>query len=73
MDKWLIAIRIKTLPAAISPVILGSALAFHDGTLHIHIFVITLIAAVLIQIGTNFANDVFDFQKNLSIFFLFLN
>jgi len=63
MKNWLLAARLKTLPAAISPVILGCALAFHDGFFHVLICAMTLFAAVLIQIGTNFANDVFDFQK----------
>ena len=63
MKNWLLAARLKTLPAAISPVMLGSALAFHDGMFDLLICLITLLAAILIQIGTNFANDVFDFQK----------
>ena len=63
MKNWLLAARLKTLPASISPVILGSALAFHDGSFHAFICVITLLAAILIQIGANFANDVFDFEK----------
>ena len=63
MKNWLWAARLKTLTAAISPVILGSALAFHDGSFYLLICAMTLLAAVLIQIGTNFANDVFDFQK----------
>jgi len=63
MTNWLLAARLNTLPAATSPVILGSALAFHDGGFHPFIFFMTLLAAVLIQVGTNFANDVFDFQK----------
>ena len=63
MENWLIAIRIKTLPAAISPVILGTALAFHDGNSNSFILFMTLLAAVLIQIGANFANDVYDFEK----------
>ena len=63
MGNWLIAIRIKTLPAATSPVILGTALAFHDGDSNSFILFMTLLAAVFIQIGANFANDVYDFQK----------
>ena len=63
MKNWLLAARLKTLPAAISPVILGCSLAYHDGFLQILICAITLLAAVLIQIGSNFANDVFDYQK----------
>ena len=63
MKNWLLAARLKTLPAAMSPVILGSALAYHDGSFYFFIFAMTILAAVLIQIGANFANDVFDFQK----------
>jgi 1,4-dihydroxy-2-naphthoate octaprenyltransferase len=63
MGNWLIAIRIKTLPAAISPVLLGTALAFHYGDSNPFTFLMTLLAAVLIQIGANFANDVYDFEK----------
>ena len=63
MKNWLLAARLKTLAASIAPVTLGSALAFHDGTFHLFICLMTLLAAVLIQVGTNFANDVFDFQK----------
>ena len=63
MKNWLLAARLKTLSAAISPVILGCALAYHDGFFHVFICVMTLLAAVLIQIGANFANDVFDFEQ----------
>ncbi|MDP7621412.1 MAG: 1,4-dihydroxy-2-naphthoate polyprenyltransferase [SAR324 cluster bacterium] len=63
MKNWLLAARLKTLPAAISPVILGCALAYHDGFFYFFIFAMTLLAAVLIQVGANFANDVFDFEK----------
>ena len=63
MKNWLLAARLKTLPAAMSPVILGCALAYHDGSFYFFIFAMTLLAAVLIQVGANFANDVFDFQK----------
>ena len=63
MGKWIIAARLKTLTAAISPVILGTALSYHDGKFHPFIFLMTLLAAILIQIGANFANDFYDFQK----------
>ena len=58
---WILASRPKTLPAAIAPVMLGVALAYHDGIFHWITGLITLIAALLIQIGTNRANDLFDF------------
>ena len=63
MHKWIIAIRLKTLPAAISPVLLGSSLSYKYGYFSSLIFFMTLFAAILIQIGTNFANDVYDFEK----------
>ncbi|MBC8214411.1 MAG: 1,4-dihydroxy-2-naphthoate polyprenyltransferase [Candidatus Marinimicrobia bacterium] len=62
-NSWLIAIRPKTLPAAISPVLVGIALAYHDNEFHLLVAIATLFAAVLLQIGSNLANDVFDFLK----------
>ena len=63
MKNWLIAARLKTLPAAISPVIIGSSLSLSEGVFSKVIFFMTLLASILIQIGANFANDVFDFEK----------
>lgn len=57
---WALAARPKTLWASISPVIIGTALAFEDGKMHWLSAFIALFGAVLIQIGTNFANDYFD-------------
>ena len=60
-----IAIRPKTLSASISPVLVGSAIAFKYSidSFEVNIFLLTLLAAIFIQIGTNFANDVYDFIK----------
>jgi 1,4-dihydroxy-2-naphthoate octaprenyltransferase len=60
---WFLAARPRTLPAAVAPVIAGSALAWHDGRFAPLAAVICLVFALLIQIGTNFANDYFDFVK----------
>lgn len=60
---WVLAARPKTLPAAASPVLVGSAAAFVDGGFHFGVFLATLLAALMLQIGANFANDVFDFHK----------
>jgi len=57
------AFRPKTLTAAIGPVMIGTAMAFGDGVHHFPTAVICLIAALTIQIGTNIANDYFDFKK----------
>jgi 1,4-dihydroxy-2-naphthoate octaprenyltransferase len=63
MNNWILASRLKTLPAAISPVLVGVSLAIHDGEFKPFIAFMTLLAAVLIQIGANFSNDVYDFLK----------
>lgn len=60
---WFEATRPKTLPAAVCPVMVGSALAYHDGLFHWIPSVICLCFALLIQIGTNFANDYLDGVK----------
>ncbi len=60
---WLLAIRPKTLPAAGAGVITGSALAFYDGKFHLIIALAALVAAILLQIGSNLANDVFDYLR----------
>ncbi len=60
---WLAASRPRTLPAAIAPVLTGSALAWHDGRFHPLAAVICGVFALLIQIGTNFANDYYDYVK----------
>jgi len=60
---WVQASRPKTLPAATAPVLLGVSLAFHDGQFSLLPAAATMLAALLIQIGTNLANDLFDFLK----------
>ncbi len=58
---WLSASRPRTLPAAVAPVIVGSALAGHDHAFVPAAALLCLAFALLVQIGTNFANDYFDF------------
>lgn len=60
---WVLAARPKTLWAGIIPVIVGAVMAFEAGEFHLISFLATLACAVLIQVGTNFANDLLDFQK----------
>lgn len=60
---WLEAARPKTLPAAVIPVLLGSALAHRAGAFDFFSGAICLVFALLVQIGTNFANDYGDFVK----------
>ena len=60
---WLLAIRPKTLFAAISPVLLGSALAYSEDKFHFLSAIAALLGAICIQIGTNLANDYWDARK----------
>lgn len=57
------AIRPKTLPASTAPVIAGSALAFANNSFSFPIAIACLVSALLLQIGSNLANDVYDFEK----------
>lgn len=61
---WLLASRPATLPAAAVPVIIGAGVGVSEGaTLHPLVFFATFVSALLIQIGTNFANDYSDFHR----------
>ena len=61
---WILAARPATLPAAIVPVLVGAAAALSEGvSFRSLVFAMTLLCSVLIQIGTNFANDYSDFLK----------
>jgi len=63
LKRWFLAARPRTLGAALAPVWVGSALALAQGQAHPGVFVAALLGALLIQVGTNFANDYFDFVK----------
>ena len=64
MNPWVLAARPATLPAAVVPVFVGAAAAFSEGAkFRGVVFLMTLICALLIQIGTNFANDYSDFVR----------
>jgi 1,4-dihydroxy-2-naphthoate octaprenyltransferase len=64
LKAWWIAARPPTLTVAITPVLVGTAFAWHEGA-HIDWLVaaVALCAAVLIQIGTNLFNDVGDYER----------
>ncbi len=63
IKAWILSARPKTLPVAICSVSIGIGLAYTHGFLHMGYACLTLMVAVLIQIGTNYANDYFDYQK----------
>lgn len=60
-SPWLLAARPRTLTAGVVPVLVGSALASRAGCFNPPVMIATLAAAILIQIGTNLANDYYDF------------
>lgn len=63
LQSWILASRPRTLPAAVVPVIVGSALAIYQGIFFPAYLLIALLCSVLIQIGTNFTNDLYDHLK----------
>ncbi len=63
LQAWILAARPKTLPAAAAGVLMGSALAWSDSSLQPFTAVVCLLCALLLQIASNLANDVFDFER----------
>lgn len=63
VQRWMTAIRPKTLTAALSPVIVGWGLAVDAGGFSWASALAAMIGALMIQIGTNLVNDVVDFKK----------
>jgi len=57
------AARPKTLIASLSPIFIGTTMAYGQGLFHLWIFLFTLLTGVGIQVVTNFINDLFDFLK----------
>ena len=60
---WMLAIRPRTLPAAIAPIIVGSALAYDHDAFHLPSMVAAVAVALLLQIAANLANDGFDHKR----------
>ncbi len=60
---WILAARPKTLLAAFVPVIVGTSLAVAEGKYNLYVSAVALICSILIQIGTNFTNDLYDHLK----------
>lgn len=61
--SWVLASRPKTLTAAVSPVLIGTSVAYYDNKINLIAALIALICSLLIQIGTNFVNDLYDHLK----------
>ncbi len=60
---WALAARPRTLPAAIAPVLVGTALAIADDEFRALAFLAALVGSVFIQIGTNLSNDYSDARR----------
>jgi 1,4-dihydroxy-2-naphthoate polyprenyltransferase len=60
---WLMAARLRTLPAAVAPVLVGTSLALGAGHFRPLAFVAALFGAVFIQVGTNLSNDYSDARR----------
>jgi 1,4-dihydroxy-2-naphthoate polyprenyltransferase len=64
MRIWLMAARLRTLPAAIAPVLVGTALAWTlDDVFRPGAFVAAMLGSILIQVGTNLSNDYSDARR----------
>jgi len=63
LQIWLIAARPRTLPAAVAPVLVGTALAWTVGSLDWIAFIAAALGALFIQVGTNLSNDYSDARR----------
>lgn len=64
LRPWIMALRPKTLTAAVVPVIVATALAYQvQGKVVVWVMVCAVLSSIFIQIGTNLVNDALDFKK----------
>jgi 1,4-dihydroxy-2-naphthoate octaprenyltransferase len=62
---WVKTSRPFSLTAAVSPILVGTAIAAYEGTFHVGTFLLTLLASLLLQIGANFFNEYYDHKYGL--------
>ena len=62
-SAWMLAARPRTLPAAAAPVLVAVAFARHDQVYLWAPAIACLLISLLMQIGANFANDLFDHER----------
>ena len=63
LKSWIKAARLRTLPLAMSGILMGAALAYLDEVFNKKVTVLAIVTALFIQIFSNFANDFGDSQK----------
>src|SRR5216683_1246723 len=62
---WVKTSRPFTLTAAVSPVLVGTAVAGYEGTFQALTFLVTFFSCLFLQIGTNYFNEYFDYRYGL--------
>ncbi len=60
---WIEAGRLRTIPASIVPVLIGSSLAYSDNYFRLDVFLVAMICSMLFQLTSNFSNDVYDNKR----------
>jgi 1,4-dihydroxy-2-naphthoate octaprenyltransferase len=68
IDPYLQAARLRTLPLSLSSTIVGNAMAYYFGVFHLSIFLMTLGVVILLQILSNYANDLGDSEKGTAAY-----
>lgn len=63
LQIWFLAARPRTLPAAVAPIVVGTAVAVREASFVWWVALLALITALLLQIAANFANDAIDARK----------
>jgi 1,4-dihydroxy-2-naphthoate octaprenyltransferase len=63
IGAFALASRPKTLPASVIPVLIGTSLAIYYDKFNVMAALVALSCSILIQIGTNYVNDLYDFLK----------
>jgi len=63
LKSWIKAARLRTLPLAMSGILMGAALSYLDKGFNVTVTVLAIVTALFIQIFSNFANDYGDSQK----------
>ena len=63
VKSWIKAARLRTLPLAMSGILMGAVLSYFDGGFQVKVTALAIVTALFIQIFSNFANDYGDSQK----------
>src|SRR6266513_5118526 len=62
---WVKTTRPFSLTAAVSPVLVGTAVAAYEGTFHLVAFLVALLSCLFLQIAANYFNEYFDYRYGL--------